>query len=165
MSLVGASPWLSSSNFSALWPFYKTHSLIPDCKPHWSWFPDVGVSDRELITVEHKAHYFKDIGREDFLLEILDKVRNKASCNELQSVWDWEWKKEMPRKAEELLCWEIWYLTCKLITFRTPARLFFFFHLCRNFFFLYSLLFDPTPSHTVGTFPKYFGRGRFPEAF
>lgn len=135
MSLVGASPWLSSSNFSALWPFYKTHSLIPDCKPHWSWFPDVGVSDRELITVEHKAHYFKDIGREDFLLEILDKVRNKASCNELQSVWDWEWKKEMPRKAEELLCWEIWYLTCKLITFRTPARLFFFFICAETFFF------------------------------
>lgn len=42
--------------------------------------------------MEHKAHYFKDISREDFLLEILDKVGNKAQRNELQSVRDWNRK-------------------------------------------------------------------------
>jgi hypothetical protein len=40
--------------------------------------------------VEHKAHHFKDITIEDFLLEILDKVRNKALCNELQAIWEWD---------------------------------------------------------------------------
>lgn len=146
-----------------MWPLYKTHSLIPDWKPHWSWFPDVALSDRELITVEHKAHYFKHISREDFLLEILDKVRNKASCNELQSVWDWDRKKECQGRQRNRVV-EIWYLMRKLITLELQPGSFFFFCVQKRFFILCFLLFDPTPPHTVGTLPKYFGRGRFPEA-
>lgn len=49
-------------------------------------FPDVGISDKGLITVEYKAHCSKDLGTEDFLLKTLYKIRNKTSCNELQAM-------------------------------------------------------------------------------
>lgn len=120
-----------------MWPLYKTHSLIPDWKPHWSWFPDVAVSDRELITVEHKAHYFKHISREDFLLEILDKVRNKASCNELQSVWEWDRKKKKYQGRQRNRVVEIWYLMRKLITLELQPGSFFF--LCSETFLYFVL--------------------------
>ena len=42
--------------------------------------------DKGLVTVAYKAHRFKDLSTQDFLLEILYKVRNKAACNELQEV-------------------------------------------------------------------------------
>lgn len=58
-----------------------------------------GVSDKGLITVESEAHHFNNLDTEDFLLEILYKMRNKASCHELQAMQEWDRKERREQRS------------------------------------------------------------------
>ena len=65
-------------------------------------FPDGGVSDKELIAVAYNVHHFKDLSAQNFLLEILHKVKNKA----IGSVRMEQEKKKKRRKQSSVVQWK-----------------------------------------------------------
>lgn len=95
---------------------------------NWSDFQMVESQIRYLLLCNVKHTILKISVLKIFCLKSYTKWGNKASCNELQTMQEWDRKK---RRKQSSSAMEIWYLICKLIPFSSPAR-FFFFHLLRS---------------------------------
>ena len=125
-------------------------------------FPDGGVSDKELIAVAYNVHHFKDLSAQNFLLEILHKVKNKA----IGSV---RMEQEKKKKGESRAVWCNGNLIFDMLAnlFWSCSKIFLFFSLVRSIslFLSFCFLIPYSAPCTVGMSPKDFGRGHFSEAF